>query len=91
LQKEGFKITKVNTELGVVNVKKRQYEVRVTLINPDESMQIITLDEAGKIARRRNLKLLRVLERDPKTDRAVYKLLSSKYFLQYSFYFANWA
>lgn len=77
LEKPGFKITKVATEEGVVEVKKKLYQVRVTLVTPENDLQVLTLEEAKKIADRRNLKLFKVTERDPKNGRATYKLLTS--------------
>jgi hypothetical protein len=49
----------------------------VTLLGPEKGvMVIVQLDEAEKIAKRRDLRLEKVAEPDNKSGRATYKLLS---------------
>lgn len=52
---------------------KHKTSPRITLISPDNKIEVITLDQAKKIADRRQLKLVSVVDFDTKTSRAVYK------------------
>ena len=51
----------------------RKQSPKITLINTDESITIVALDEAQHISKRRNLKLVHVMDMDVKTLRPVYK------------------
>ncbi|XP_017877370.1 uncharacterized protein LOC108623411 [Ceratina calcarata] len=54
--------------------KRKTVEVpKITLLNQDESMRIVFLEEAIKIAKRQNLHLVHTGE-DPKSGRSIYKL-----------------
>ncbi|XP_076681803.1 uncharacterized protein LOC143375962 [Andrena cerasifolii] len=57
--------------------KKTPRIPRITLIHPDESVTIVLLDEAQKLAKRRNLQLEKMPYIDTKSDRDVYKLYSN--------------
>jgi translation initiation factor IF-3 len=46
---------------------------KITLIAKDESVSIVSLVEAQKLAKRRDLKLVKILDLDTKTKRAIYK------------------
>lgn len=53
----------------------------VTLIGTDNSLAVMALSEAEKIAKRRELKLVRIIDIDTKTQRPVYQLMTgSQYY-----------
>lgn len=53
----------------------------VTLIGTDNSLAVMSLSEAEKIAKRRDLKLVRIIDIDTKTQRPVYRLMTgSQYY-----------
>lgn len=53
--------------------KKPKTAPKITLVGPDHSVSIMNLDEAQKISKRRDLKLVKVVDLDLKTQRPVYK------------------
>lgn len=55
---------------------KRQAIPRITLISPDDSISIVTLEEAQLLSKRRDLKLVKVVDVDAKTQRPLYKLMT---------------
>lgn len=57
--------------------KKTARIPQITLISPDKSTTVTILEAAQKLAKRRNLNLVKVLDNDPKSNRSVYKLVSS--------------
>lgn len=46
---------------------------KVTLVTGKDQIEVITLDQAKKLAERRQMKLVSILDFDTKTQRAVYK------------------
>lgn len=56
---------------------KRPIIPKVTLISADDEINILTLEEAQKLATRRNLKLVKIMDLDTKTERPVYKLMTA--------------
>ncbi|XP_017039223.1 translation initiation factor IF-3 [Drosophila ficusphila] len=50
---------------------------KITLIQQNQSMSITTLEEAQKLAKRRELHLLRLEQSDAKTGRPMFKLVTS--------------
>ncbi|XP_024877342.1 uncharacterized protein LOC112458129 [Temnothorax curvispinosus] len=50
---------------------------KITLVSPDNSITVTVLEEAQRLAKRRDLTLVKVNDLDGKTQRAVYKLVSS--------------
>jgi len=53
----------------------------VTLIGTDNSLAVMSLSEAERIAKRRELKLVRIIDIDTKTQRPVYQLMTgSQYY-----------
>lgn len=62
--------------------KKKQIIPRITLISDGDKIEITTLDEAQKLSHRRNLKLVKIVDLDLKTQRPVYRLLSGSEFLK---------
>lgn len=73
-----------NNDSGDKNEKKKKQIVpRITLISDGDKIEITTLDEAQKLSHRRNLKLVKIVDLDLKTQRPVYKLLSgTEYFAE---------
>lgn len=66
------KYTKKTTE-NVDLTKKYKISPKITLISNDESVSIVSLDEANRLSKRRDLKLVKIIDLDIKTQRAVYK------------------
>lgn len=60
---------------GLSNVKKKvgDANVKVTLISQNEDVTIVSLAEAQKLSKRRELKLVKIIDVDAKTSRPVYK------------------
>lgn len=52
---------------------KHKTSPRVTLFYSDNKMEITTLDNAKKIAERRQLKLVNIVDFDTKTSRPIYR------------------
>lgn len=57
--------------------KTKKLQQKITLIGQNQTMSITTLEEAQKLAKRRDLHLLRLNQTDAKTGRIVYKLVHS--------------
>ncbi|XP_071558397.1 uncharacterized protein [Temnothorax nylanderi] len=55
---------------------------KITLVSPDNSITVTVLEEAQRLAKRRDLTLIKVNDLDGKTQRAVYKLVSSTSILE---------
>jgi len=66
-------------ELGNNGVKKPRSKTvpKITLVSPDNSITVTVLEEAQRLAKRRNLTLVKVSDVEGKTQRAVYKLMNS--------------
>lgn len=67
-----------STETTEQEKKKRPKTVpipRITLISGEE-VKITTLEEAQRISKRRDLKLVKIIDLDAKTQRPVYKLMT---------------
>ncbi|XP_063703330.1 uncharacterized protein LOC134833076 [Culicoides brevitarsis] len=62
--------------------KKKPAIPKITLISDGTNIEITTLEEAKKLSSRRNLKLVKVVDMDVKTQRPIYKLLSSADYLK---------
>ncbi|XP_050307795.1 translation initiation factor IF-3, mitochondrial isoform X2 [Anthonomus grandis grandis] len=73
--------TETDPETGEVKKKKTPIIPKITLLHGDE-LTVTTLEEAQKLAKRRDLKLMKVTDIDTKTQRAVYRLLSGAEYLQ---------
>lgn len=50
---------------------------KITLISPNDSITVTILEDAQRLAKRRNLILTKVTDLDSKTQRAIYKLTSN--------------
>lgn len=55
---------------------------KITLVSPDNSMTVTVLEDAQRLAKRRKLTLVKVSDLDSKTQRPVYKLMSSSVFIE---------
>lgn len=55
---------------------------KITLVSPDNSMTVTVLEDAQRLAKRRKLNLVKVSDLDSKTQRPVYKLMSSSVFIE---------
>uniref|UniRef100_A0A1Q3FGZ0 Putative translation initiation factor-3 n=1 Tax=Culex tarsalis TaxID=7177 RepID=A0A1Q3FGZ0_CULTA len=61
--------------------KKPKVAPKITLIALDQSLSIMNLDEAQRISKRRDLKLVKIIDLEMKTQRPVYKLMTSAEYL----------
>lgn len=55
---------------------KRPAIPKVTLISSDDNVTVTTLEEAQKLSKRRDLKLVKIIDLDTKTQRPIYKLMT---------------
>lgn len=62
--------------------KKPLKSPEITLISPEEDLSSVTLEQAEKVAKRRNLKLVKIVDFDTKSKRPVYKLMTSLQFFE---------
>lgn len=56
---------------------KRPIVPKITLISGKNDISVTTLEDAQKLATRRNLKLVKIVDLDAKTERPVYKLMTA--------------
>uniref|UniRef100_A0A1B6H431 Translation initiation factor 3 N-terminal domain-containing protein n=1 Tax=Cuerna arida TaxID=1464854 RepID=A0A1B6H431_9HEMI len=61
---------------------KKELKTYITLLDLDKKISVTTVEDAAKLALRRNYKLVKVVDFDPKTDRAVYQLLTESQYLK---------
>lgn len=73
---------KNNQDKGTEAKKKKPPIPKITLLSTDGIMSVVSLEEAQKLSKRRDLKLLKVSDSDSKHQRAVYKLLTESQFLK---------
>lgn len=66
---------------AAASAKKAKVAPKITLIAQDQSVSIVNLDEAQRISKRRDLKLVKIIDLDMKTQRPVYKLMTSAEYL----------
>ncbi|KAF7273962.1 mitochondrial translation initiation factor 3 [Rhynchophorus ferrugineus] len=64
-----------NSETAEVKKKKTPILPKITLVHSN-GMEITTLEEAQKVAKRRDLKLVKLIDADTKTQRPIYKLMT---------------
>ncbi|XP_034476907.1 translation initiation factor IF-3, mitochondrial [Drosophila innubila] len=57
--------------------KANKSQQKITLIAQNQAMSVTTLDEAQKLAKRRDLHLLRLNQTDAKTGRVVFRLVTA--------------
>lgn len=55
---------------------------KITLLGPEKDLSVVTMDVASKMCERRGLKLVKIIDIDTKTQRPVYKMMTSKQFLK---------
>lgn len=67
--------TVTDPETGVQKKKKTTIIPKITLLDGN-NVTVTTLDEAQKISKRRDLKLVKLVDIDTKTQRTVYKLMT---------------
>lgn len=60
---------------GEVKKKKAPAVPRITLLSGDQ-ISVTTLSEAEKLSKRRDLKLIKIIDLDTKTQRPLYKLMT---------------
>ncbi|XP_059608923.1 translation initiation factor IF-3 [Phlebotomus argentipes] len=53
---------------------------KITLLGPDDSTTVVTMEEAQKISRRRDMRLVMVEDMNPKSQRAIYRLMTNAEF-----------
>lgn len=61
--------------------KKKKHVPKITLISDGDKIEITTLEEAQKLSHRRNLKLVKVVDLDVKTQRPLYRIISANEYL----------
>ncbi|XP_058835858.1 translation initiation factor IF-3, mitochondrial [Topomyia yanbarensis] len=66
---------------GATGTKKPKTSPKITLVGTDDSVTIVSMDEAQKISKRRDLKLVRIIDVEVKTQRPVYRLMTSAEYL----------
>lgn len=57
--------------------KKTARIPKISLIHEDSKMEVVTMDQAKKIAEKRQLKLVNIIDFDSKSSRPVFKLMTS--------------
>lgn len=60
---------------------KHKTSPQITLLSGSDKIDVVTLDQAKKIAERRQLKLVNIIDFDTKSNRPVYKLMTGAEFL----------
>ncbi|XP_053688007.1 translation initiation factor IF-3 [Sabethes cyaneus] len=66
---------------GTTGKAKKPTSPKVTLVGTDQSVSIVSLEEAEKLSKRRDLKLVKMVDLELKTQRPVYKLMTSAEYL----------
>lgn len=62
--------------------RKNLSSPKITLLSTDSTPSVVSLEEAQKLSKRRNLKLVKVVDFDRKTSRPVYKLMTGAEYFQ---------
>lgn len=70
-----------STDEAAAEKKKKKLIPRITLISEGDKVEISTLEEAQKLASRRNLKLVKIVDLDTKSQRPIYKLMTGQEYL----------
>lgn len=71
----------IDPTTGQPKKKKTSIIPKITLLDGN-AVSITTLDEAQKISKRRDLKLVKIVDVDTKTQRAIYKLMTGSEYHQ---------
>lgn len=69
-------------EEEVKTKKKKIFIPKITLLSDKDEISVMTLEEAQKLAKRRALKLIKIVDFDTKTERPVYKLMNISDFIK---------
>ncbi|CAH2092013.1 unnamed protein product [Euphydryas editha] len=80
MTKRLFEIRSITTRIAIDGKdvpKKKEYENRITLIGPDNSVSITDFKNAQNLSTRRELKLVKIQDADSKTRRPIYKLMTN--------------
>lgn len=70
-----------NQKVPLSKNPKHKTSPQVTLLSGDSRIEVVTLDQAKKIAERRQLKLVNIIDFDTKSRRPVYKLMTGAEYL----------
>lgn len=62
--------------------KKKVFVPRITLLSEKDEISIVTMEAAQKLASRHNMKLVKIVDLDTKTQRPVYKLMNIQEYLK---------
>jgi translation initiation factor IF-3 len=65
----------VDPNTGELKTRKTNIIPKITLVSGD-SVSVTTLQEAEKLSRRRDLKLIKIVDIDTKTERPVYRMMT---------------
>ncbi|KAJ3630330.1 hypothetical protein MTP99_011530 [Tenebrio molitor] len=68
-------IKEVDPNTGELKTRKTNIIPKITLVSGD-SVSVTTLQEAEKLSRRRDLKLIKIVDIDTKTERPVYRMMT---------------
>ncbi|XP_049810229.1 translation initiation factor IF-3, mitochondrial isoform X3 [Schistocerca nitens] len=71
-----------NQDKSIGTKKKQPHIPKITLHGTDGSISVVSLEEAQKLSKRRDLKLLKVTDLDSSQQRPVYKLLTESQYLE---------
>ncbi|XP_011300422.1 uncharacterized protein mIF3 [Fopius arisanus] len=72
----------VSEEPKKPNNKRKIFIPKITLLSENNEMTVMTIEEAEKLARRRDLKLVKVVDVETRVDRPVYRLMKIQDFLK---------
>lgn len=76
------KHSKTENETGDKPTKKKKEKLTyITLVEGNDDVTVVTLEDATKLALRRNLKLIKVKESDTKSERPTYQLMTTAQYL----------
>ncbi|XP_067012245.2 translation initiation factor IF-3 [Anabrus simplex] len=67
---------------GPEGTTKKKKGPKITLLGVDGNLSVVSLEEAQKLAKRRDLKLVKITDVDTKTDRPIYKLMTGAQFFE---------
>lgn len=57
--------------------KRKTIELKITLITEGDKMNVVTMEQAKKLADKRQLKLVNIVDFDSKSSRPIYKLMTT--------------
>lgn len=81
-----FKKNKLEIDNDVTAANKYRSKTvkqpKITLLGTENDISVVTMDVASKMCERRGLKLVKIIDLDTKTQRPVYKMMTSNQFLK---------